>query len=202
MLAGALLLPGCADPTNPLDERRHAPSAALLRSVAVLPFGAGVAPPTGQARNVPADAGAIVARAFADGLNHRGLRVTPEGDVRIALSSRNLPLEGIEAPQAAEIVSTKFGATSVLIGQVTRFRDRSGGERGSMNPASVAFAVSLHEAPSGRLLWRGKFDLRQPSLTEDPRLARRLPGGGRRWLTSTQLATWGVTNTIDSMLAE
>jgi len=202
LLLCVLGLAGCADPGSSLEARRYAPSASLLRSVAVVPFGAGAFPPSAQPRNVPADAGAIVARAFADGLNGRGFRVTPENDVRIAISSRKLSVEGLEASLAAEIVSTKFGATSVLIGQVTRFKDRSGGQRGSMSPASVAFTVSLHEAPSGRLLWRGKFDLRQPSLTEDPRHARRLPGGGRRWLTSTQLATWGVANIIDSMLAE
>jgi hypothetical protein len=99
----------------------------------------------------------------------------------------------------AERAATDFGATSVVIGSVTRWRDREGSAAGAARPASVAFEISLHEAPSGRRLWTGRFDETQKSITESILRARQYPGGGMRWLSTEEFARWGARETAKSL---
>jgi hypothetical protein len=68
-----------------------------------------------------------------------------------------------------------------------------------MRPASVAFEVSLHQTPTGRRLWTGRFDETQKSITEAILRARQYPGGGTRWLTTEEFARWGAEEVAKSM---
>ncbi len=63
---------------------------------------------------------------------------------------------------------------------------------GASRPASVSFRVTLYEAPSGFKLWSARFDETQRPLSDNLFNARRYPGGGSRWLTSTELVKWGA----------
>ena len=87
----------------------------------------------------------------------------------------------------------------VLVGEVWRYRERSGEALGSSRPASVAFEVTLFAAPDGRKIWQGRFDETQQSITANPLRARRYPGGGTRWLTAAELARWGAKQVAESL---
>ena len=58
----------------------------------------------------------------------------------------------------------------------------------------------MFEAPSAKRLWRGSFDRTQHSLGSRPGEASQLPGNGTRWLTASELATWGMEQTVDRLL--
>ena len=105
----------------------------------------------------------------------------------------------LDARSAAPLAAERFAATSVLVGEVWRYRERSGEALGSSRPASVAFEVTLFGAPDGRRIWQARFDETQQSITAAPLRARRYPGGGTRWLTAAELARWGAKQVAESM---
>jgi len=88
----------------------------------------------------------------------------------------------------------------VVLGEVIRWRDREGRNLGSGNPAGVGFTLRLFEAPGGRRLWTSRFDHTQRTLTADPLIARKYPGGGSRWLTASELARWGASAAAEDMV--
>jgi hypothetical protein len=112
---------------------------------------------------------------------------------------QGLPAPRLDAKTAAERAANDFGATAVVLGKVTRWREREGSAAGAARPASVAFEVSLHQAPLGRRLWTGRFDETQKSITEAILRARQYPGGGTRWLTAGELARWGAAEVAKAM---
>ena len=107
----------------------------------------------------------------------------------------------LDGVAAAEVASRKFGATAVLTGQVTRYRERPGEALGTSRPASVGFELSLYTAPAGEKLWTARFEETQQPLSENVLHTRRYPGRGMRWLTAAELARWGVQAAVDALLA-
>jgi hypothetical protein len=105
-----------------------------------------------------------------------------------------------DARRAAETAGLKFGATSVLMGQLIRWRERKGEKLGAESPASVAFQMTLHEVPTGRRLWTSRFDHTQRTLTADPLIARKYPGGGTRFLTAGELTRWGMGDAVAALV--
>ena len=69
------------------------------------------------------------------------------------------------------VAAEDFGATSVLLGEVIRYREREGGEFGALRPASVWFEVQLYTAPGGERLFTARFEQTQPALSENALLA-------------------------------
>jgi len=159
-----------------------------------------------QSRGAPQSRRDAVPRGSADGAFDRGdgKRQRREGG-----SGRGLffgCIDRLSVPrqqhlQAVERASADFGATAVAVGRVTRWREREGSAAGATQPASVAFEVSLYEAPSGRRLWTGRFDETQKSITEAILRARQYPGGGTRWLSTEEFARWGAKEVAKSILA-
>src|SRR5207245_2945519 len=101
----------------------------------------------------------------------------------------------------AAVVAHEFGATALLSGTVYRYRERSGGELGTTQPASVGLELALYTAPGERLLWTARFDHTQQALSQNALVAPRYPGAGSRWLTAAELARWGL-DTAARQLAE
>jgi len=177
-------------------------TAEFTRTIAVIPFQA--RKPTGRSiggspQAVSWDTAALVAGFFSDALVAQGFTVIGPSDMEVAFTGQGLPVPRLHAKQAAEFAATNFGATSVVIGSVTRWREREGSAAGASGPASVAFEVSLHEAPMGRRLWSGRFDETQKSITESIFRAREYPGNGTRWLTAAEFARWGAAEIAKSL---
>jgi hypothetical protein len=177
-------------------------SAEFMKKVAVMPFYP--VAPTGRSIGggspaVSWDSAALVSGYFADALVAHGIIVIPASDLEIAFEAQGVPVPRLDARAAAERAAKDFGATAVLLGKVSRWRERDGSAAGATTPASVAFEVSLHQAPTGRRLWTGRFDETQKSITEAILRARQYPGGGTRWLTAADFARWGAQETAKSM---
>jgi len=208
-LALLLLLAAACEARTPMRIRpgpvvtasRDARLGEFMKKVAVMPFYPET--PTGRSiggsAKVSSDSAALVASYFSDALVAQGLTVIPPNDLEVAFAGQGHAVPRLSAKVAAERAARDFGATSVVLGKVTRWREREGSAAGASTPASVAFEVSLHEAPMGRRLWTGRFDETQKSMTESILRARQYPGGGTRWLSTEEFARWGAQETVKSM---
>lgn len=175
-----------------------------LQKVAVMPFYPEV--PTGRSigggKTVSPEGTALVATYFADALAAHGVQVIAPSDLATAFKSKGLAVPREDPKVAAERAAEDFGATAVAVGRVTRWRAREGSAAGATTPASVAFEVTLYQAPVPRRLWTGRFDETQKSITEAILRARQYPGGGTRWLSTEEFARWGAQEVVKSMIGK
>jgi hypothetical protein len=92
----------------------------------------------------------------------------------------------------AQKAGEALGADFMIVGTVWRYRDRIQEPMGPGRGASVAFDMYLMDVPSGRAVWKAKFDETQRPLTEDIRGAKGFIKKGARWLSADELARYGV----------
>jgi len=201
-VASLLALAGCSvvrpAPVVQGQTLRIPPGA--LKRIAVLPFshkdtlpkysGEGAAPET---------AAELVTRFLTDAIARRGIQVIPASDLSTALSAQGLKPMDINPRTAAELAAAKFGATAIMIGQVSRYRERQGEKFGSTGAASVAFSATIYATDPVQRVWSRRFDETQRALFENIVNAPRYPGGGTRWLTAAELAQWGAESAIDTL---
>ena len=203
-LAALLIaLAGCLSSYAALEERIYAPPSAALTRVAVIPFYAhrayegsrllgGVPPEVASER---------VTRLVADAISERGIAVVPLDEVAAAIEDVPRSTAAIDAVVFAELANREFGATGVLLGEVLRFRELRGASPTARRPASVAYQVTLYEAPEGFKLWTGRFDETQSeppaNLQSEPHEAEI----GRRWLSAGEIAQRGA-GAVAASLAE
>jgi len=183
---------------------RIARSDEFMEKIAVMPF----YPEAPSGRSIGGGPGvvswesaALVASYLSDALVAQGVTVIAPSDLEVAFTGQGLPVPRVDPKTAAERAANDFGATAVILGRVTRWREREGSAAGATRPASVAFEVSLHQSPTGRRLWTGRFDETQKSITEAILRARQYPGGGTRWLSTEEFARWGAKEVARSMMS-
>ncbi len=195
-------LSACLSPPPVIEDRSYAPAKPSLDRVAVAPFHVGR--PGGRTPSVGAlsseDAGPLVERIIAEEIAARGIDVVPARDVNIVFAREGRTGGKTDPVSGAAMVYENFGATALLLGEVSRFRDRVGTARGTTEPASVTFVLTLHAAPSGKKLWSAHFNETQVSFSAAPGRARRYPGGGRRWLTASELARFGARAAAEALV--
>lgn len=194
-LCGALL--GCS--TAPIVQHHTYEKAdGLFRTVAVVPFVAGPRLPLSlEPGGVSAgEAAELVSRFVVEAFQAQGIRVIPANDVERGFVSLGTQSHLADAATAAALAAREFGASAIVRGEVLRYRERQGGARGALRPASVAFALTLYSTPDGRRIWSARFDETQPALSENALRARLYPGRGTRWLTAAELARWGADQAL------
>jgi hypothetical protein len=201
VLAVALL--ACSSPAQVLKQRTYTVPGEALRKVAVMPF---YARPNFQRVREPGsiDAGTaadLVSRFVTEAFVEQGISVVAPSDLALAFMGAGEVTPRLDALAAAEVGARQFGASGVLLGEVWRYRERSGGGMGASLPSSVGFSVTLYAAPSGEKLWTARFDETQESLMANPLKARRYPGGGTRWLSAAEFARWGADEMARALLA-
>ena len=138
------------------------------------------------------EAAALATKMASEAFAAAGFEVIPASDVAQLFEARGQKVPRDDRAALAAAVAREFGATAALSGTVYRYRDRSGGELGTTQPASVGVELSLHTAPGARLLWTARFDHTQQALSENALVAPRYPGAGFRWLSAAELARWGL----------
>jgi hypothetical protein len=191
----------CAAQLPPIvDARPIAPRDSALKKVAVAALVPGpsledsLAPGSGS----PDQTASLVSGFLSQALAADGLAVVTPGEFGgLPAGADGQPADALASAQRA---ADRFGATSVLLGILQRYRDLDGSRRSTSIPASVAFEVTLYAAPSGKKLWTARFNETQHSLNERPLDASRYPGGGTRWLTAAELARWGADATAGSLV--
>ncbi len=196
-----LLFTACPKPAPIVRQQTFAVSHGALARVAVMPFY-----PTNELTRSAKQGGesawaaaALITRFVTEAMTARGMHLIPASDLETAFIGQGQVAPRLDPQAAARVAARDFGVTGVLLGQVSRYRDRSGDAIGSTVPASVAFEVTLYAAPSGRRLQTARFHETQKTLTESLFEARRYPGGGTRWLSAAELARWGAEATADAL---
>jgi len=90
-------------------------------------------------------------------------------------------------------------ADAVLSGRILRYRERVGEDWGAKSPASVAFVLELWDVRKGDLVWRGRFDETQKSLSEDVFAISEFARRGPRWLKAEELALEGIKKAVSQL---
>lgn len=204
-LAAVLLglgLLSCATVRPPVVQTRMVEThEGLLDRIAVAPFQPRIDPRRHEdPQAIPAaDAADLVTRFVAEELAARGFDVVAPSDLVLAFEASGVVLPREDAASVAALAAEKFGATAVVLGHVTGYREREGGASGTLRPASVGFELTLHAAPGGAVHYVARFDHTQAALSADVFMAVRYPGGGSRWLTAADLARWGAGHAIDEI---
>lgn len=93
-------------------------------------------------------------------------------------------------------------ADAVLVGFVYRWRERVGSDYGVSSPASVAFDLQLLLTEDGRVIWKGKFDKTQRSLSEDLFDLNTFVKARGRWMSVEQLALTGLEALLERLKSD
>jgi hypothetical protein len=89
-------------------------------------------------------------------------------------------------------IGTHFQADAVMAGTLYRWQERLGSDFAVTEPASVAFDLHMVSPADGTILWKGKFDKTQQSLSENLLDWELFRQGKGRWLTAQRLAQIGL----------
>lgn len=105
---------------------------------------------------------------------------------------------GVEATRMRQIGQMVY-ADAVMVGRVSRYRERVGDEWGAKSPASVAFVLDLIDVQRGDVIWSARFDETQKSLSENIFAIGEISARGVRWLSADQLAQEGVKKAVGQL---
>ncbi len=108
--------------------------------------------------------------------------------------SLDLPLLGV-----LQKIGRRAGYGAVLYGRVFRYREREGRAYSVQKPASVALDLHLISAADGTILWKGRFDETQTSLTDNILNVSKFLRRGFKWLTAEELAGEGMKELLKSL---
>jgi len=114
----------------------------------------------------------------------------------IVASDRSASLDTVEILQE---VGRAFDADAVLVGYLYRWNERHGSDYGVKSPASVAFDLHILKSSGGEILWRGRFDKEQRSLSENLLDLETFIRGGGKWMTVRELALLGLKDLLTEM---
>ncbi|MBU0483269.1 MAG: hypothetical protein KKB30_01985 [Proteobacteria bacterium] len=92
----------------------------------------------------------------------------------------------------AQNIGTKLDCDALLTIDLSRFRQREGGDYSSNTPASIAFEFRLIDLKNGSILCSGIFDETQQSLFENLWGFSKSISRGFKWITVEELAREGV----------
>jgi hypothetical protein len=197
----AAALAACSQ-TNPpvVRQQTFSAPAEATQVVAVVPFAYRPELAYGDTAGglTPQEVADLVTTFVTEALAAQDIKVVPPSDVEVVFVNQGRAVPRRDPRAAAEVVGREFGATSVVLGEVIRWRERVGEAYGADQPASVGFEFALRDL-TGRTLHHTRFDHTQRTLTADPLTARKYPGGGTRFLTAAELARWGANAAAESL---
>jgi hypothetical protein len=130
---------------------------------------------------------------FAKRLREYGhYRVASGLDVQQVMNKHKMAYVRRGEMEIATIIGKDLGVDTVLVGEVTRWREREGSALGARRPASVAFHAYLFRVSDGALLWKASFSKTQRPLSENVLEVENFLKGGATWQSSETLARLGV----------
>ncbi|MBN1254069.1 MAG: hypothetical protein JXA50_02245 [Deltaproteobacteria bacterium] len=93
-------------------------------------------------------------------------------------------------------IGRELGLYAVVIGGVYRFEQREGSALGVQSPASAAFDAHLVRVSDKKVLWSGRFDEAQHSLSENALKIGSFIKGGAQWMTVERWTEIGVESVL------
>lgn len=136
------------------------------------------------------------------GIFHRQLNRLDRCEL-IPLNQVQAVAEGVD-PEAfkqdpigiATQIGQELGLFAVVIGGVYRFEQRQGSALGVESPASAAFDAHLVRVADKKVVWSGRFDETQHSLSENVLKISSFLKGGAQWMTVERWAEIGVESIL------
>jgi hypothetical protein len=149
--------------------------------------------------DLPARAGSEVTAIFQR-------RLTSLGRCElIALDRAQAAAEGVDPATfrqdplgVAAQIGLELGVYAVVMGAVYRFEQRQGSALGVQSPASAAFDAHLVKVDDKKVLWSGRFDETQHSLSENILEIGSFLKGGAHWVTVERWVELGAESTLRS----
>ena len=132
-------------------------------------------------------------------LSHRGdYTLIAPGKVDSAAMDLEISNPGlVEKPKQFYVeVGRRLGSDLVVAGYIYRWRERKGEAYGVKRAASVAFSLSLIAVKDGTVVWSGRFDKTQRSLTENLLDLITFLRGKGRWMSAKELALIGLEKVV------
>lgn len=196
-----LALVGCATPDRLISAQTYAPIGPALTRVAVVPFYAhrlyegssrlgGVSPEVATER---------VTQQVIEALLAEGIELVPVDEVASVFGDLPRATALIDAQIYAEGVGRTLAATGVLVGEVLRYRDARGATAPGRHPGSVAFQVTLYDAPDGFKVWSARYDYTQPPPQEKSGSDMHDVEMLKHWLTANEIARRGADAIAQSL---
>lgn len=99
-------------------------------------------------------------------------------------------------PDMLKKVGTELQSGGIVVGYVSRYRERKGYSYAAEQPASVTFEVHLVRTSDGAVVWKGLFDKTQQSLTENMFQFFPFFKDKGKWLTAKEM----VSENMDALL--
>ncbi|MGD2126667.1 MAG: hypothetical protein PVG99_11345 [Desulfobacteraceae bacterium] len=98
-------------------------------------------------------------------------------------------------------IGQAFSSDATLTGHVYRWREREGTDYAVNLPASVAFDLYLISSDDGAIIWKGRFDKTQQSLTENLFDFGTFLKGKGKWMRAEELAAMGLAGLVEKLPA-
>jgi hypothetical protein len=190
---------------SPLKER-----VVPLQKVAVLPFLLVKPEQPGQrvakglwenfffrTGELPARSGPEVTASFQRQLSALGrCELLPQDQAQAAVEGMD-PMALLKDPiGVAAQIGQELNLYAVVIGGVYRFEQRQGSALGAESPASAAFDAHLVRVADKKVLWSGRFDETQHSLSENALKIATFVKGGAQWVTVERWVELGAESML------
>jgi hypothetical protein len=203
VIAIGVVLAACASTDSRLQSRTYAPPGPALTRIAVIPFYAHrsyeASSRLGSAS--PELAAERLTRQITESILDAGIEIVPVDEVANAFRNVARSTAAIDSQIFAEAAGRSLGANGVLIGEVIRYRDPRGATAATRHPASVAFQVTLYEAPEGFKLWSARYDYTQPPPVASTGNALHDTALQKKWLTANEIAQRGTDEVAEALAA-
>lgn len=148
---------------------------------------------------VPARAGSEVTAIFQRQLNRLNrCEVIPRDQAQAAAEGADPEAFAQDPIGVAQQIGAELGLYAVVIGGIYRFEQRVGSALGVQSPASAAFDAHLVRVSDKKVLWSGRFDETQHSLSENALKIGSFLKGGAQWVTVERWTEIGVESVLRS----
>lgn len=121
----------------------------------------------------------------------------------VSLAQAQAAVEGVDREAfrqdplgIAQQIGEELGLHAVVIGGIYRFEQREGSALGVQSPASAAFDAHLIRVSDKKVLWSGRFDETQHSLSENLLNVGSFIKGGAQWVTVERWTEIGVQSVL------
>ncbi len=147
--------------------------------------------------DLPARAGSEVTTAFQRRLNALGrCELIPFAQAQDAAEGIDPQVFQKDPFSVAVQIGQQLGLEAVVIGGVYRYEQRQGSALGVQSPASAAFDAHLIRVADKKVLWSGRFDETQHSLSENLLKIGSFVKGGAQWVTVERWSEIGVESIL------
>jgi TolB-like protein len=150
-----------------------------------------------RAGELPTRAGSEVTTIFHQQLNRLGRCEV------ISLDQAQAAVEGVDPGAFTQDplgIATQIGREldvyAVVIGGVYRYEQRQGSALGVESPASAAFDAHLITVADKKVIWSGRFDETQHSLSENVLKISSFLKGGAQWVTVERWVAIGAESIL------